>query len=153
MFSLDDLAEFLQENFSKVSVVLGLVLLFSGLLFLETFGSVWSASCIFLGLVLTAFGLFFHLGLFSDLHSLSGIGGILIFASIVFFALSVSLFQFLDVNSVSVVKEIFRGAALPFKKVILHTERPLLWLCSLFFWLGVSFFACGLIVKIAAFHI
>jgi hypothetical protein len=148
VFSIDDFTEFLGENFGKFSIVIGVILFFSGLLLFNTFGSFWSALSLFFGIVLAAFGLFFQLELFSDLRSLSGFGSILIFVSIAFFALSISFFQFLEVASFWVIHEIFKGGALPFSKVIMHTERPYLWLCGLFFWLGVLLFVGGLVVKI-----
>jgi len=148
VFSFDDFSDFLRENFGKFSIVLGVILFFSGLLLFNTFGSFWSALSLFFGVVLSAFGLFFQLELFGDLRSVSGFGSILIFASIVFFALSISFFQFLEITSFRVVQEIFRGGVLPFGRVIMHTERPYLWLCGLFFWFGVFFFVGGLVVKI-----
>jgi hypothetical protein len=148
MSLVSDIADFLRENLGSFSMVLGTFLFFSGLLLFNTFGSVWSALSIFFGIMLAAFGLFSQLELFSDLRSFSGFGSVLIFVSIAFFALSISFFQFLEISSLRVVQEIFRGGVLPFSRVILHTERPYLWLCSLFFWLGVFFFVGGLVVKI-----
>ncbi|MEM2703458.1 MAG: hypothetical protein QXR45_09885 [Candidatus Bathyarchaeia archaeon] len=72
----------------------------------------------------------------------------MLFASIVFFALSIALFQFLEVTSFTVIQEVFKGALLPYKRVVLHTERPYLWLCGLLLWAGFFSFAAGLVVKV-----
>jgi len=149
----DDAFDYLRENFGKFSIVLGLVVFLCGLLFLETFGSVWSAICIFFGIVFVAFGFFFELELFSNVRSLGGLGVVLIFTAIVFFALSISLFQFLEVSSISYVREVFRGSALPFTRAILHTDRPFLWLCGVFFWVGVVLLFLGFIIEIVLFLI
>lgn len=151
LLGIDDVLDYLGENFEKLLIVLGIAALVSGLLLLETFGSVWSAICFFFGIVLVASGFFFEFELFSNIRSLAGLGSVLIFASIIFFALSVSFFQFLEISSVSYVQEIFKGAALPFSRAILHTDRPYLWLCGLFFWAGFSLFISGLVVKIIDF--
>jgi hypothetical protein len=148
---LDDVVDYLKENFGKLLILLGIAAFISGLLLLETFGSVWSAIGFFFGIVLVASGFFFELELFSDIRSLAGLGSILIFASIIFFALSVSFFQFLEISSVSYIQEIFKGAVLPFSRAILHTSRPYVWLCSLFFWAGFSLLIFGLVVKIINF--
>lgn len=151
LLSVDDVVDFLRENFGKFLIVLGLVLFFSGLLLFNTFGTFWSALSMFLGVVLAAFGFFSQLELFSDLRSLSGLGNILLFVSIVFFALSFALFQFLEVTSFRVIRQVFQGGVLPFSRVILYTERPYLWLCGLFFWFGFFSFAGGLVIKIVRF--
>jgi Cu/Ag efflux pump CusA len=148
VFSVDDFSDFLRENFGKFSIVLGVILFFSGLFLFNTFGSFWSALSLFFGIVLATFGLFLQLEFFGDLRSLNGFGSILLFASIVFFALSISFFQFVEITSFRLVQEVFKGAVLPFSRVVMHTERPFLWLCGLFFWLGIFLFVAGLAVKI-----
>ncbi|MBS7615700.1 hypothetical protein KEJ45_00660 [Candidatus Bathyarchaeota archaeon] len=146
--TLDDVSDFLRENFGKVSMILGLAWFMVGLLLLETFGSVLSALCIFFGIVFGAFGFFYELELFNNIRSFGGLGVVLTFVSIVFFSLSVALFQFLEISSISYIQVIFRGGSLPFTRAILHTDRPYLWLCGLFFWVGLCLLFLGIAVKI-----
>jgi hypothetical protein len=141
--------DFVTENFGKIMVFGGVGLLIIGFLMLTGFGSLWSAISFFFGILLLAFGFFAVFGFFSgNLRSLNGLGTILICISVVFFALSLVVFQFLNIVVVGWMQEVFRGARLPFFRPIWSSERPYLWLSWLSIEVALTLLVIGVVLKV-----
>lgn len=143
-----DFVDFIQEYSGKICFLAGVTLLASGVLFLNRFGTVLSAVTLFFGIVLTAFGMVAQLGLFSViLKSWSGLGAILLCASVVCFAFSVSLFQFMNVELVGYSQMVFKGALLPFYEPLFRSERPYVWVSGILMDVSLVLLIIGLIVE------
>jgi len=141
--------DFVTENFGKIMIFGGVGLLIIGFLTLNSFGTLWSAISLFFGILLFAYGFFALFGFFSgNLRSLNGLGTILICISVVFFALSLVVFQFLDITVVGWVQEVFRGGRLPFLRPLLSSERPYLWLSGLSVEVALTFLVIGVVLKV-----
>jgi len=140
--------DFVTENFGKIMVFSGVGLFIIGFLLLTGFGSMWSAISLFFGILLVAFGFFALFGFFSgNLRSLNGLGTILICLSIVFFALSLVVFQFLNVVVVRWLQEVFRGGSLG-ARALLSSERPYLWLSGLSMEAALALLVIGVVLKV-----
>ena len=140
--------DFVTENFGKIMVFSGVVLLIIGFLLLTGFGSMWSAISFFFGVLLVAFGFFAMFGFFSgNLRSLNGLGTILICLSVVFFALSLVVFQFLNIVVIGWLAEVFRGGSLG-ARALLSSERPYLWLSGLSMDVALMLFVIGVVLKV-----
>jgi hypothetical protein len=147
-----DFSDYIEENLGKIMIVVGVLLVIGGVLWLSTVGTVYSAGSFFFGLLFVIFGFFVHLGVFSGgLRSLSGFGTVLICFSVVFFVFAVVLVQFQNINVIGYVREVFRGAPLPFSRMVIATDRPYLWLSDFFMHFGLYFFVAGLILKVYSF--
>lgn len=145
-------SDYIRENFGEVMIVIGVLLVVVGLLFLSTVGTVYSAASLFFGLLFVIFGFFVHLGIFSvNFRSLSGFGTFLLCLSVVFIVFAVVLVQFQNINVVGYVQEVFRGARLPFYRMLITTDRPYLWLSDIFMHVGLYFFVAGLVLKVYSF--
>jgi len=143
---------YIRDYIGKIMVLTGVVLLITGVLAINSFGSVFSAGSLFLGILFAVFGFFVQVGFFSgNLRSLNGAATILICISIVFLAFSLVIIEFLEARLVGYVQMIFHGAPLPFSKAVISTNRPFLWLSSLSLQVGFVFFIAGIALK--AFHV
>lgn len=97
---------------------------------------------------MTSFGMLIKLGLYSTkITSFDGLGTILISISIVTFALSIALLQFLTLNVIEVVQQIFRGTPLNRYKVFYDVERPYGALSVALLKLSLIIFVSGLFIK------
>jgi hypothetical protein len=106
-----DLLE-VRDNAGTISVLLGLALLVLSVLLFTMLGNPYSASCLFFGITFVALGIFAKIGMFwVKLHSRGGLGTVLICASIVFFAFSLALFQFLSLQVTASKRETITGRA------------------------------------------
>lgn len=142
----------IEENFGEVMIVMGVLLLVIGVLFFSTVGSVYSAVSFFFGLLFVFFGFLIHLEVFSGgLRSLSGLGTTLLCFSVVLFVFSVVVAQFQNIKVIGYVREVFRGAPLPFYRMLIDVERPYLWVSNLCLYFGLYFFGAGLALKVYSF--
>jgi hypothetical protein len=140
---------YLEEYLSGIIFLVGIVLLFIGLLFLKATGSVLSATSFFLGITFIAFGIFIKVGFFSmKLRSLDGFGTILVCSSVLLFALAIALIQFLEIRVVGFTQEVFRGVPLPYFRVHIESERPYAYMVDILIKASVIQFLTGLIIKI-----
>lgn len=146
-----DFLDFVREHFGKILFLAGVMLLGLGILSFNRFGTVLSAVSLFSGVVFVAFGVFAQLGLFSViLKSWGGLGAILLCVSVVCFAFSVSIFQFMNVELLGYMQRPFRGALLPFYKPIFHSERPYVWVSGIFLDVSLVLFIVGLVTKVCS---
>lgn len=126
----------------------GLVSFVIGILFLEILGSVTSACGIFFGITFIALGLLIRLGFFyGNILSLNGLGSMFVLLSVIFFALSVSLMQFMKLEIINVVPIIFRGTVIG-ARLAVEYERIYLPLCIVLLRLCLFFLVTGLFIKI-----
>jgi len=141
-----------RENLGKVMILVGVVLVVLGLLSLSTMGSAFSAVNLFFGLLFVSLGFLVHIGVFSGgFRSLNGFGTILICLSVVFFVFAAVVFQFQDIGIVGYVQEVFKGARLPFYRMLISTNRPYSWLSYLCVIIGGVLLFAGLTFKVYSF--
>jgi hypothetical protein len=146
--AIDLLKEYLVEYASSILFFSGFLLLVVGVLLLETFGSILSAASLFFGIVFVAWGLLMRLGFFyMKLHSLDGLGTILLSASVVFLALSIAGITILQVKHVYLVSTFIRGNFAGYY-TILETYRPYASLAIISLWAFIVSLLAGVIVKI-----
>jgi hypothetical protein len=69
----------------------------------------------------------------------------------VLFIFSVVLIQFQNINVIGYVQEVFRGARLPFYRMLIATDRPFLWLSDFCVHVGLIFLVLGLAFKVYSF--
>lgn len=140
--------EYMEESFWIILFTTGIILLMVGLMLITPLGSVGSALSLFFGVIMTSFGMLIKLGLYSTkITSFDGLGTILISISIVTFALSIALLQFLTLNVIEVVQQIFRGTPLNRYKVFYDVERPYGALSVALLKLSLIIFVSGLFIK------
>jgi hypothetical protein len=138
----------IDERVGTFMFFIGVIMLIFGLLFLTPLGSIISACNIFVGITLSVFGLLIRLGFFyGKLLSLNGLGTLLICLSVVLFALSLSLMQFVKFDIHNIVPLIFRGAVIGYK-LATEYERIYVHLCSTLLRFALLFFIVGVIIKI-----
>jgi hypothetical protein len=138
----------IDERIGAFIFAMGGISLIVGLLFLSRLGSIVSACCIFFGITFTAFGLLIRLEFFhGNLLSLNGLGTLLISLSIIFFALSLSLMQFVRLDIRDVIPLIFRGTVIGYK-LAAEYERIYVPTCSFFLKLWLFSLIAGLLIKI-----
>jgi hypothetical protein len=126
----------------------GVLLLAIGLLFLSGLGSLVSACSLFFGVTFVVFGLLIRLGFFyGKLLSLNGLSIFLISFSIIFFAISLSLLQFVKLDLLAVVPILFRGVIVGYSLHI-ESERIYISICSLLLKISLGFFIVGLLIKV-----
>jgi hypothetical protein len=82
------------------------------------------------------------------LRSLSGISTVLICTSVVLFAFSMAIIQFVDVRIVGYIQEVFKGAPTGFVRIIFHSERPFLGLVQFLIWTSIVVFVAAIIIKV-----
>jgi len=146
--AIDLLKEYLLEYSGNIMIFSGFSLLVAGLMLLDTYGSLLSATTFFFGIVFVCFGAFSRLGLFYlKLRSFDGLGTILVCVSVVFFALSIALLEFLAVNGVFVVSQSIRGFLQGYI-LITTTYRPYAWLSAYSIWACIVSLVTGLILKV-----
>jgi hypothetical protein len=141
--------EFVEEHIGKILFLTGAILLLIGVLLISPLGSIECACCIFFGSVFAIFGISAQLGFFSvKIRSLTGIGTILISISVIFFITSLILIQFIELEIVGYVGQVFHGTLTHLFRPIFHMERPFLSISSLLFWTSIALFIIGIILKI-----
>jgi len=146
---LMELADLLKDNAGKVVILAGIGLVVIGVLAQNSFGTIESAMSFFFGFLFIFYGFFIQVGLFQvKLRSLGGIGTLLLCVSVGFFALAIVAVQFQDLRILRAVQEFFKGARLPFSRVLVASERPYLWLFSVSLQYCVAFFVAALVFKI-----
>jgi len=139
---------YLDERLGTFMFLTGIILLVAGLLFLSGLGSILSACSIFFGITFVVFGLLIRLGFFYvKFFSLNGLGIFLICLSVIFFALSVSLLQFVKLDLLNVVPILFRGTIVGYK-LIVESERIYISISSLLLRIGLVLFIIGLLMKV-----
>lgn len=144
-----DFSDYVRENFGKFMIIVGVLLVVVGLLLLSSVGSAFSASSFFFGLLFVIFGFFVQLGVFSGgVRSLGGLGTLFVCLSIVFFTFGVVIIQFQNINVIGYVQEVFRGARLPFYRMLIATDRPYWWLSDFCVHLGLVLLVVGLAFKV-----
>lgn len=140
---------YLEEYLGGILFLVGIILLLIGLLYLKATGSLLSAICFFLGITFTAFGILIKVGFFSvKLRSLDGLGTMLVCSALLFFALSIALIQFLEIQVAGFTQEVFRGVPLPYFRVHLVSERPYANIVGILIRLSVIQFLSGIVIKI-----
>lgn len=138
----------IDERIGTLMFAAGGISIIVGLLFLSRLGSIISACGIFFGIIFMAFGILIHLEFFQgNLLSSNGLGTLLISLSIIFFALSISLMQFVRLDILNVFPLIFRGTVVGYK-LAAEYERIYVPICSVFLRLGLFSLIAGLFIKI-----
>jgi hypothetical protein len=136
----------LRDNFGKVSIAIGILLVVFGISMSSTLGTVASAFGLFSGFVLIAYGFFAQVGLFSiEWRSINGVATLTLCVSVVFFSVALMSLLFQDVSS-SVVREIFRGSVSLSLRLVF--TRPFLYLFVLGSQLGLIFLIISVILKV-----
>ena len=147
-FDLVDIVEFIKESWGKILFFIGMIFLVLSLLFLNRFGSLESAFSLFFGLIFVAFSMFSQLDFFSvKLRSLTGLGTILICISVVFLVFSIAAIQFVSIESVVYVREVFRGVPMGFRPIV-TLGRPYAGIGQIFMQMGVLLFIVGIVLKV-----
>jgi hypothetical protein len=142
----DSLRVSLRENFGKISIAIGILLVIFGVSTSSMVGSVASAGGLFSGIVLVAYGFFAQVGLFSiEWRSTNGVATMMLCVSVVFFAMAVMSLLFQEVTA-NIVIEVFRGGVFPSLRLVF--TRPFLYLFALGSELGVIFFVISVILKV-----
>ena len=137
----------LKENFGKVSIAIGILLVVFGVSTSSMLGTVASAFGLFSGFVLIAYGFFAQVGLFSvEWRSINGAATMILCVSVAFFAIALVSLLFQEVSRADVIKEIFRGSVS--LSVRLLFTRPFLYLFVLGSQLGLIFFVISVILKV-----
>lgn len=148
-FGLIELSLFLKEHLGKIVFLIGVVLLVLAILFFSQLGSLESAFSLFFGLILVFFGIFAEIGVFSvKLRSLVGVSTVLICASVVLFAFSIAIIQFVDVKITGYIQEVFKGAPTEFVRIIFHSERPFLGLVRLLILASILTFVAAILLRV-----
>jgi hypothetical protein len=125
----------------------GIILLIVGLLFLSGLGSLVSACSLFLGITFVIFGMLIRLGFFyGKLFSLNGLSVFLISFSVIFFALAISLLQFVKVDLAHVIPILFRGVLVDYN-VVFNIERIYISTSAYLLRIGLGCLIVGLIVR------
>ncbi len=136
----------LRENFGKISIAIGILLVVFGVSTSSMVGSVASAVGLFSGIVLIAYGFFAQVGLFSiEWRSTNGVATMMLCVSVVFFAIAIMSLLFQDVTA-NIVIEVFRGGVFPSLRLVF--TRPFLYLFALGSELGLIFFVISVILKV-----
>ena len=118
----------IRDHLDATLVLSGFMLLVVGLLYKRDMGSWFSAGTLFLGIVSFTFGFFLKLGIFSvKLRSLAGVGITLICASVICLALSIALFQFIDMTILRIMR-VRHGDY--YRITCILWEQRYLWLCN-----------------------
>ena len=139
---------YVMDEMGKIMLLIGIALLVVGLLAFNSFGSVLSAGSFFFGILFIVFGMLVQLGFFPrDLRSLSGVGTILICLSIVFITFSIVVAEFVEMDLVRIVPSIFKGAIIGYR-ALMESERPYLWLSTLFMQFGLATLIIGIVLRI-----
>src|SRR3990170_873793 len=142
----DSVRASLKDNFGKVSIAIGILLVVFGLSMSSTLGTVASAIGLFSGFVLITYGFFAQVGLFSvEWRSINGAATMTLCLSVVFFAIALVSLLFQEVSA-NMVREFFRGGV--FESVHLVFTRPFLYLFALGSQLGLIFFVISVILKV-----
>jgi uncharacterized membrane protein HdeD (DUF308 family) len=143
-----DVVDFVTDYSGKIMFLAGALLMTFGVLNFNMFGTMASAISLFLGILFLVFGLFVLLGVFSvKFRSADGLGLILICASVVSFAFSFAILQFLSAEIAEIDPYYSRWRLYGFL-VYFHSERPYLWASSLFALLGLALVITGVVLKI-----
>jgi hypothetical protein len=138
----DSVRASLRDNWGKVSITIGILLVVFGISMSSTLGTVASAAGLFSGFVLTAYGFFAQVGLFSiEWRSINGAATMTLCVSVVFFAVALMSLLFQEVSS-NIVREIFRGSVSMSLRLIF--TRPFLYL----FVLGSQFGLVSLVISV-----
>jgi hypothetical protein len=144
--SKDYMKASLKDNFGKVSIAIGILLVVFGVSTSSMLGTVASSIGLFSGFVLIAYGFFAQVGLFSvEWRSINGAATMMLCVSVVFFAIALMSLLFQDVSA-SVAREVFRGGV--FLSLRLVFTRPFLYLFALGSQLGLIFFVISVILKV-----
>jgi len=142
----DSIRVSLKDNFGKVSIAFGILLVVFGLFMSSTLGTVASAIGLFSGFVLIAYGFFAQVGLFSvEWRSINGVATMTLCVSVVFFSIALMSLLFQDVSAY-MTRDFFRGTVIPGVRLVL--TRPFLYLFALGSELGVISFVISVILKV-----
>jgi hypothetical protein len=145
-----ELEDFVRDNLGKILIGLGILLVIFGVFMLNTFGTLASASGLFVGFLAIIYGFFVQVGLFSvEWRSLNGVGNLLLCVSIGFFALAVVAIQF-QVVSATAVKEVLHGFVMPFMRLRLVATRPFVFLFALGSQIGLVLLVASIVLKITS---
>lgn len=146
-----EFVDFLKDNLADVMIGVGIPFVVFGVFMLSTIGSVASAVGLFCGSLLIVYGLMIRVGLFSvKWRSMNGVGTILLCISFGLFALAVVSVQFQDISFAGAVREAFEGSFTSYSRLLVHTNRPFLYLFVAGFQLGLVFFVLSIIAKVYA---
>jgi len=136
----------IREHLDMILFLSGFILLVVGLLCKTALGSWFSASSLFFGMVFLTFGMFLKLGIFSvKFRSAAGVGTILICASIICIAISIALFQFVNIDVLRYVR--FRTYDY-YRVTCVLWEHSYSWLCNLLAQSSLVLFIGGVAAKI-----
>lgn len=142
----DSIRASLKDNFGKVSIAIGILLVVFGVSMSSTLGTVASAIGLFSGFVLIAYGFFAQVGLFSvEWRSINGVATMTLCVSVVFFSIALMSLLFQQVSA-SITREVFRGAVFPSIRLVF--TRPFLYLFVLGSQLGLIVFVISVILKV-----
>jgi len=136
----------IKSNVSMIFFLLGVALLVFGVLYKTSVGSWFSVLSLFFGIILSTFGMFLKLGMFSlKLRSVAGLGTILICASIISIALAIALFQFHDMTVLRYIQ--VRGTRY-YKATCIAWEPTYLWLCSFLAYTSLVLMISGVVTSL-----
>jgi hypothetical protein len=148
-FRVLEFEDFLKENLGKVMIAVGIVLVIFGLFVFNGFGSFESAAGLFFGFLMIIYGFFVMVGIFSvKWRSMGGLGTVLVCIAVGFFSLAVVALEF-QVVSARPIKEVFKGATMPFYRLILTSSMPLMYLFALGSQVGLILLVAGVICRIS----
>ena len=143
-----ELEDFVRQNLSKIMIGAGILGVIFGIFMLDTFGTLASATGVFIGVLLIAYGFFIQIGLFSvKWRSINGVGTVLLCISVGFFALAIVALQF-QVVSAEAVREVAHGFLMPFTRLKLTANRPFVYLFALGSQIGLILFVTSIALKI-----
>lgn len=145
----DSIRASLRDNFGKVSIAIGILLVVFGVSMSSTMGTFASAIGLFSGIVLIAYGFFAQVGLFSvEWRSTNGVATMMLCVSVVFFAVALMGFLFQEVSRTDLMREFFRGSVTLNLRLVF--TRPFLYLFVLGSQLSLIFFVSSVILKVCS---
>ena len=143
-----ELQDFVRSNLGKIMIGVGILLVIFGIFMLDSFGTLASATGLFVGILLIMYGFFTETGLFSvEWRSINGVGNVLLCVSAGFFALAIVALQF-QIVSATPVPEVFHGFVMPFTRLQLTTSRPFIYLFALGSQVGITLFIVSIVLRI-----
>jgi len=142
----DSIRVSLKDNFGKVSIAIGILLVVFGVFMSNMLGTVASAIGLFSGFVLIVYGFFAQVGLFSvEWRSTNGAATMTLCVSVVFFGIAIVSLLFQEA-SWSIVTEFFRGNVSQSLRLVF--ARPFLYLFVLGSQLGLIFLVISVFLKV-----
>jgi len=143
--------DFFVDNGGKCSILIGVILIFLGILFLVPLSSsiyyIISSLCLFSGLIITCVGFLIELGFYSSPSFTGKISSVLITISFAFFAGAILVMMYRKVVGTTEIPIFSHGRFIGYRPIEI-IRSPYLWLFHPFLITGISLLIAGIILKV-----